>query len=64
MLIVCLVEENIFSVISLRGVLLKNTVSRDTVLHTELLPKFVTNYTAMTKTKAYFGYRTDPLEVL
>jgi hypothetical protein len=63
-LIVCLVEENIFSVISLRGVLLKNTVSRDTVLHTELLPEFVTNYTTMTKTKAYFGYRTDPLEVL
>ena len=63
MLVVCLVEEDIFSVISLRGVLFKNTVSRDTVLHAELLPEFVTNYTTISKTKTYSGYRTGPLEV-
>lgn len=40
-LVVSLVEEDIFSVVTLCCVLLKNAISRDAVLHAELLPKLV-----------------------
>ena len=44
MLIVSLIEEDIFSIVSLGGILLKNTLSTDAVLHAELLPELVTDY--------------------
>ena len=44
MLIVSLIEEDIFSIVALSGILLKNTLSADAVLHAELLPELVTDY--------------------
>jgi hypothetical protein len=44
-IVICLIEENIFSVLALLGVLFKNTVSADTVLCAELFPEFVTDFT-------------------
>jgi hypothetical protein len=46
-LVVSLVEEDIFPVVTLRCVLLKNAVSGDAVLHAELLPELVTDCTKM-----------------
>ena len=43
-LVVRLVEEDIFSVVALRGVLLQDALSADAVLLAQLLPKLVANY--------------------
>jgi hypothetical protein len=43
MLVVSLVEEDIFAIISLSRILFKYSISADTVLHAELLPKLVSN---------------------
>jgi len=45
MFIIRLVEEDIFAVVSLRSVLLKDTLSTDAVLMTQLLPEFIANFT-------------------
>ena len=45
MLVVRLVEENIFSVVALCCVFLKDTFSADAMLHAQLLPELVTDYT-------------------
>ena len=47
MFIICLVEEDIFTIIALSGVLLKNSLSRDSMFVTQLLPKLVANYIEM-----------------
>ena len=44
MLIISLIKEDIFTVVALRGVLLQNTLSADTVLVAQLLPELVANY--------------------
>ena len=44
MLIVGLVEEDIFPVVALCRIFLQNAFSADTVLHTELFPKLVSDY--------------------
>jgi len=43
MLVVSLVEEHIFAVVSLGGVFFKNTVAANTMLHAKLLPELVAN---------------------
>ena len=43
-LIVRLIEEHIFPIVSLSGILFENSLSADTVLRAELLPEFVTDY--------------------
>ena len=47
MLIICLVEEDIFSIISLSSVLFEDALPADTMLVAQLLPEFVTNYTLL-----------------
>ena len=42
-LVVSLIEENVFAVVALSGVLFENALSADAVLHAQLLPKFVSN---------------------
>ena len=44
MLIVSLIEEDIFTVVALRGVLFKDAFTTDAVLSAKLLPKLVSNY--------------------
>jgi len=44
MLVVSLVEEHIFAVVSLGGVFFKNTVAANAMLHAKLLPELVANY--------------------
>ena len=44
MLIIRLIEEDIFTIIALSGILFKNALSGDSMLVAQLLPKFVTNY--------------------
>ena len=43
-LVIRLVEEHIFAVVSLSRVLFQNTFSANTVLHAQLLPELVTDY--------------------
>jgi hypothetical protein len=43
MLIICLVKENIFSILTLSGIWLKDTVWGNTMLGTELFPKLITD---------------------
>lgn len=43
MLVIRLVEEDIFPVVSLSRVFFQNALSADTVLHAELFPKLVSN---------------------
>ena len=44
MLVIRLIEEHIFAIIALCGILLKNTFSADSVLMAQLFPKLVANY--------------------
>jgi len=44
MLVISLIEENIFPVVALSGVLLEDSVSRNAMLFAELLPELITNY--------------------
>ena len=43
MLIIRLIEEDIFTIIALSGILFKNALSGDSMLVAQLLPKLVTN---------------------
>ena len=43
MLIVSLIEEDILPIVALSGVLLQHTISADTMLQAELLPKLIAN---------------------
>lgn len=45
MLVIGLVEKDIFAVVTLGRVLLKDALSADAVLVTQLLPKLVANFT-------------------
>lgn len=47
MLVIRLVEEHIFAVVSLRRVLFQDAFSADTVLHAQLLPELVTDYATL-----------------
>jgi hypothetical protein len=44
MLIISLVEEDVFPVITLCGILLQNALWVDSMLHAELFPEFISNY--------------------
>ena len=44
MLIIRLIEEDIFTIIALSGILFKNALSGDAMLVAQLLPKLVANY--------------------
>ena len=46
MLIIRLIEEDIFTIIALSGILFENALPRDSMLVAQLLPKLVTNYRA------------------
>lgn len=69
MLVVRLVEEDIFPVVTLLSVLLKDAIAADSMLHAELLPKLVANC-AQSKVKmakqrmevTYSDCRTGQLE--
>ena len=66
MLVIGLVEEDVFAVVALRGVLLQNAVAADAVLSAELLPEFVSDYAInglrlIRDWAAYSGCRTGPL---
>jgi hypothetical protein len=56
MFIVSLVEEHIFPVVVVGGVLLQNSVWLNSVFVAELLPELVTDWRV--RLKAYFGSRT------
>jgi len=66
MLVVGLIEEDIFSIVSLSRVLFENTLSADTVLHAQLLPELVSNcdrqYTrSESGGDTYSDFHTSPL---
>lgn len=44
MFIICLVEKDIFSVITLSSIFFKNAFRIDSMFHTKLFPEFVSNY--------------------
>ena len=44
MLIIRLIEEDIFTIIALSGILFKNALSGDAMLVAQLLPKLVANF--------------------
>ena len=74
MLIVSLIEEDILPIVALSGVLLQHTISADTMLQTELLPKLIANWYTQSKelvrdcrqsgvkVGTYFGYHIGRLE--
>ena len=44
MLIIGLVEEDIFAVVAVLSVVFEDALSADSVLHAQLLPELVSNY--------------------
>ena len=63
-IIVSLVKENIFSVLTLRCEVFKHTITSDTMLHTKLTPELISNYNNKNVLMCdlrltYFGYRID-----
>ena len=44
MLIISLVEENIFSILTLSGIRLQDSIWGNTMLGTQLLPEFISDY--------------------
>lgn len=64
MLIVCLIKEHVFSIVSLRSVLFKDAFSANAVLLAQPLPKFVADWgKVLDEDMTYFGFRTGPLAV-
>lgn len=60
MLVVGLIEEYIFSVIALGGILFQDAITRDAMFHAQLLPELVADLLRQTVILTYFGCRTGP----
>jgi len=59
MVIVSLVEENIFTIVALSSILLDDAVRCDTMLLAQCLPELISNYAHHVRYKnSYFGFRT------
>ena len=59
MVIVSLVEENIFTIVALSSILLDDSIRCDTMLLAQCLPELISNYAHYVSYKnSYFGFRT------